>query len=541
LVALIRRIGSFVPIRDESSSLQSKVVGAGLNCRWGTETFRGMTTKVVLDGNSLTIEDVFSVAGRSAPVSLAPAARERAQQSRRHVETLLQRNEVAYGITTGFGKLAEITIPQDRLADLQVNLVRSHAAGVGAPLPEREVRAMMLLRANVIAKGYSGARPLLADLLIGMLNARLHPPIPEQGSVGASGDLAPLAHLALSMIGEGELNANGRMGAAAEVLREHQLEPAALAPKEGLVLLNGTQAHTALAALAIVDAHGLWKAAHIAGAMSLEALLGTPVAFDDRIQAVRGQLGQAASAAVLRELLADSEIRESHRHGDPRVQDPYSLRCIPQVYGPALDVIDFAASIVSRELNAATDNPLVFEDGELLSGGNFHGQAVAMALDVLAIALTNLATMSERRIDRLVHPDLNQGLPPFLTSDAGVNSGYMMAQVSAAALASECKLLSHPASVDTIPTDGSKEDVVPMAMGAAWKLRRIVQNVRNVLAIELMCAAQGIDFRHPLKPGRGVARAHHAVRALVPPLKRDRVLSGDIERLSAAIAQGLFV
>jgi histidine ammonia-lyase len=499
-----------------------------------------MTTKVVLDGNSLTLEDVFSVADHAAPVSLSPAARERAQQTRRHVEALLQRNEVAYGITTGFGKLAEVSIAPERLAELQVNLVRSHAAGVGAALPEREVRAMMLLRANVIAKGYTGARPALADLLIGMLNAGLHPPIPEQGSVGASGDLAPLAHLALAMIGEGELTAGGRAGSASDVLREHRLEPAVLAPKEGLVLINGTQAHTATAALAIVDAHRLWKAAHISGAMSLEALLGTPVAFDERIQAVRGQLGQAASAAVLRELLADSEIRESHRHGDPRVQDPYSLRCIPQVYGPVLDAIDFAASIVSRELNAATDNPLVFEDGSLLSGGNFHGQAVALALDVLAIALTNLATMSERRIDRLVHPDLNQGLPPFLTADAGVNSGFMMAQVSAAALASECKVLSHPASVDTIPTDGSKEDVVPMAMGAAWKLRRIVQNVRTVIAIELMCAAQGVDFRKPLKPGRGVARAHQTVRALVPALERDRVFAGDIMLIATAITQGQF-
>jgi histidine ammonia-lyase len=500
-----------------------------------------MTTPVVLDGNSLTIEDVLAVADRAAQVSLAPIARERAQQSRRHVEALLRREEVAYGITTGFGKLAEVAIPMDRLAELQVNLVRSHAAGVGPLLPEREVRAMMLLRANVIAKGYTGARPVLAELLLAMLNAGLHPPIPEQGSVGASGDLVPLAHLALSLIGEGDLKKKDRVGSAADVLREHQLEPAVLEPKEGLVLINGTQAHTAIAALAIVDAQRLWKAAHIAGAMSLEALLGTPVAFDERIQTVRGQLGQAASAAVLRELLADSEIRESHRYGDPRVQDPYSLRCIPQVYGPVLDAIDFAASIVSRELNAATDNPLVFEDGALLSGGNFHGQAVALALDVLAIALTNLATMSERRIDRLVHPDLNQGLPPFLTSDAGVNSGYMMAQVTAAALASECKVLSHPASVDSIPTDGSKEDVVPMSMGAAWKLRRIVQNVRSVVAIELMCAAQGVDFRKPLKPGRGVARAHHAVRGIVSPLKRDRVLAGDIQRLAEAIAHGQFI
>jgi histidine ammonia-lyase len=499
-----------------------------------------MATPVVLDGNSLTIEDVFSVAVGAAATSLAPTARERALTTRQHVESLVERKAVAYGITTGFGKLSDVVIPTERLAELQVNLVRSHAAGVGALLPEREVRAMMLLRANVIATGYTGARPVLADLLIAMLNARLHPPIPEQGSVGASGDLAPLAHLALSLIGEGELRRGTRSGPAAALLREQKLEPVVLGPKEGIVLINGTQAHTATAALAIVDAHRLWKVAHVAGAMSLEALMGTPAAFDDRIQKARGQLGQAASAAVLRELLADSEIRESHRHGDSRVQDPYSLRCMPQVHGPVLDAIDFAASIVSRELNAATDNPLVFEDGELLSGGNFHGQAVALVLDVLAIALTNLATISERRIDRLVNPDLNEGLPAFLSPDAGVNSGFMMAQVSAAALASECKVLSHPASVDTIPTDGNKEDVVPMAMGAAWKLRRVVQNVRNVLAIELMCAAQGLDYRKPLKPGQGVARAHATVRSKVASLQQDRVLSGDIAALADAIESGQF-
>jgi histidine ammonia-lyase len=399
---------------------------------------------------------------------------------------------------------------------------------------------MMLLRANVIAKGLTGARPAIAELLIDMLNAGLHPSIPEQGSVGASGDLAPLAHLALALIGEGPLRAAAREGPAAEMLREYRLEPVTLGPKEGLVLINGTQAHTAMAALAVVDAHRLWKVAHIAGAMSLEALKGTPVAFDERIQAARGQLGQAASAAVLRDLLADSEIRESHRHGDSRVQDPYSLRCMPQVHGPVLDAIDFVASVVSRELNAATDNPLVLEGGELLSGGNFHGQAVGMALDFLAIAMTNLATISERRIDRLVNPDLNEGLPPFLTSDPGVNSGFMMAQVTAAALTSECKVLSHPATVDSIPTDGNKEDVVPMSMGAAWKLRRVLQNVRAVLAIELLCAAQGVDYRKPLRPGRGVARAHAIVRSLVEPLNQDRVLAGDIAALSNAIVNGQF-
>ena len=495
-----------------------------------------MTDEVVIDGNSLTLEQVVAVARDRAPVSLAPHARQRVAATRGVVDKLVSQRAVAYGVTTGFGKLSEVAIPPDRLAELQINLVRSHAAGVGDLLPEREVRAMMLLRANVIAKGYSGARADLSELLLAMLNAGLYPPIPEQGSVGASGDLAPLAHLALSLIGEGRLNRGGESGSASELLSTAGLSPIALASKEGLALINGTQAHTAIGALALTDAHRLWRTAHLAGAMSLEALMGTPVAFDTRIQEVRGQLGQAASAALLRELLAESEIREAHRENDPRVQDAYALRCMPQVHGPVLDAMDFAAAVIGRELNAATDNPLVFENGDLLSGGNFHGQSVAMAMDFLAIVLTNLATISERRIDRLVHPDLNHGLPPFLSRDAGVNSGFMMAQVTAAAIASECKILSHPASVDTIPTDGNKEDVVPMAMAAAWKLRRIVRNVRYVLAIELMCAAQGIDCRAPLKPGKGVARGHAAIRKIVAPLERDRVLSVDIEAIAAAIA-----
>jgi histidine ammonia-lyase len=324
------------------------------------------------------------------------------------------------------------------------------------------------------------------------------------------------------------------------MLRRAGLTPIVLAPKEGVALVNGTQAHTAVAALAVADAHTLWETAHVAGAASLEALLGTPVAFDPRIHDARGQEGQRRSAALLLRLLARSEIRESHRYNDPRVQDAYSLRCMPQVHGPVADAIRFVEDIVTRELNAATDNPLVFEDGTILSGGNFHGQAVALAMDVLSIALTNLAVIAERRIDRLVHPDLNHGLPPFLTADAGVSSGYMMAQVTAASLASECKVLSHPASVDSIPTDGSIEDVVPMAMGAAWKLRRIVGNVRNVLAIELLCAMQGIDFRRPLRAGAGVERAHQRLRALVPKLERDRPASPDIRIVAEAIAAGRF-
>ncbi len=499
-----------------------------------------MKRRIQLDGDSLTLRDVWLVAHGDGEVELAPAARDVVARRRHFVDEIVRRGDVAYGVTTGFGKLSEMAIPLDRLSELQVNLVRSHAAGVGTLRPAREVRAMMLLRATVIAKGFSGARADLIDLLAGMLNAGLYPEVPEQGSVGASGDLAPLAHLALTLIGEGVLHRGENAGPAATMLAHAGLAPVVLRPKEGITLINGTQAHTAIAAVALMDIQRIWRVAHAAGAMTLEGLMGTPDAFDERIHDARGQLGQKRSAALLRVLLADSEIRDSHRFGDPRVQDAYALRCMPQVHGPVLDAMQFAEGLVSRELNAATDNPLVFDDGTMISGGNFHGQAVAMALDVLAIAMTNLATMSERRTDRLVHPDFNQGLPPFLSPEAGINSGFMMAQVTAASLASECKVLSHPASVDTIPTDGNKEDVVPMAMGAAWKLRRIVNNVAHVLAIELMCGAQAIDYRAPLQPARRVARLHAHVRELVPRLERDRVLSGDIAVLRGAIGSGAF-
>jgi histidine ammonia-lyase len=496
---------------------------------------------VVIDGGTLTIDAVHAVAEHYAEVELASAARMRMMNTRDVVAGIVERNEVVYGVTTGFGKLSEVAIPPNRLAELQINLVRSHSAGVGPMLPEREVRAMMLLRANVLAKGFSGARPELVDLLLSMLNKRIHPPVHEQGSVGASGDLAPLAALGVALIGEGLLSKGDDLARPAlDVLSENGLAPVTLGPKEGITLINGTQAHTGIAALLVRDAMNLWHTAHVAGAMTLDALLGTPVAFDQRIHDARGQDGQSKSATLLREILRESEIRESHRHGDPRVQDPYCLRCMPQVHGPVRDALDWIAGIVTRELNAATDNPLVFENGETLSGGNFHGQAVGLTLDVLAIVMTNLATISERRIDRLVHPDFNQGLPAFLVKEAGVNSGFMMAQVTAAALASECKVLSHPATVDTIPTDGNREDVVPMSMGAAWKARRVIDNVRNILAIELMCAAQGLDFRLPLKPGRGALRAHRNVRKLIGPLESDRVLSPDIEILSVAIARGIF-
>ena len=502
----------------------------------------GMDT-VRIDGRSLRIEDVIAVARGRARVEMTDAARAQMVTSNAIVNRIVERNDVVYGVTTGFGKLSDIAIPPNRLAELQVNLIRSHAVGVGPLLSEVEVRAMMLLRANVISKGYSGARATLVDLLAGMLNAGLYPPVPEQGSVGASGDLAPLAHLALSMIGEGLLfkgDQSGQSGPAAEMLRASGLEPIELGPKEGITLINGTQAHTAIAALLVHDTQRLWRAAHVAAAMSLEALKGTPVAFDARIQEARGQIGQEESARVMRLLLDNSEIRESHRSNDRRVQDAYGLRCVPQVHGPVLDALRWIEGMVSRELNAATDNPLVFENGEMLSGGNFHGQAVAMALDFLAIAATNLAVISERRTDRLVHPDLNEGLPAFLSPDAGTNSGFMMAQVTAASITSECKVLAHPSSVDSIPTDGSKEDVVPMAMGAAWKARRIVANVRNVLAIEMMCGAQGIDFRAPLKPAIAVSRAHDIVRKVVPHLDRDRVMSGDIGLIATEISNGRF-
>ncbi len=493
-----------------------------------------------LDGRSLRIADVVAVADERVPVALSAEARARMQRTRSVVDAAVAKGEPVYGINTGFGKLSEVTIPNDRLAALQRNLVRSHAAGVGDPLPEREVRAMMLLRANVLATGYAGARPEVVDAVLAMLNAGVWPLVPEQGSVGASGDLAPLAHLALAIIGEGTARYQGREGESATMLAAAGLSPVVLAAKEGLALINGTQAHTAVAALAAAELERLWRAAHVATAMSLDALLGTPDAFDPRIQDARGQHGQAESAALLRALLGQSEVRESHRFGDPRVQDAYALRCVPQVHGPALDTLRFASGIITRELNAATDNPLVMESGELLSGGNFHGQAVGMASDFLAIVSANLAVVAERRIDRLVHPDLNQGLPAFLAAEPGLESGHMMSQVTAAALASECKQLAHPASVDSIPTDGNKEDIVPMAMGAATKLRRSVRNLRHVLAIELIAAAEGLEHRRPLRSSAAVERAHAVVREYVAKAAGDRPPSPDITRLGLAIAAGAF-
>ncbi len=499
-----------------------------------------LVTTLLLDGRSLRIDDVVAVADGYRPVALAPAARTRMQTTRAVVDRAVLSGVPVYGVNTGFGKLSEVTIPPTQLAELQRNLVRSHAAGVGDPLPEREVRAMMLLRANVLATGFAGARTDVVDALLGMLNARIWPVVPEQGSVGASGDLAPLAHLALALIGEGSATQSGVIDSVHVLLERAGLAPVVLEAKEGLALINGTQAHTAIAALACAELGRLWRASHVATAMSLEALLGTPDAFDARIQDARGQEGQRESAALLRALLSQSAIRESHRLGDPRVQDAYALRCAPQVYGPAREALVFAGTIIERELNAATDNPLVLESGELLSGGNFHGQAVAMAADLLAIVSANLAVISERRTDRLVHPDFNQGLPPFLAGAPGLESGYMMAQVTSAALASECKTLAYPASVDSIPTDGNKEDVVPMAMGAAIKLRRTVRNLRHVVAIELIAAAEGLEHRRPLTSTLALEQAHAIIREYVPKASGDRSPSPDIVRLATALAAGAF-
>ncbi len=489
-----------------------------------------MPEPLLLDGFSLTLEDVLAVARGGAPVAIAAAARERVAASRRSVEAAVARGQTIYGVNTGFGKLAHVRIPADRLRQLQVNLIRSHAAGVGDPLPEDAVRAMMLLRANVLLRGTSGTRGALPELLVEMLNRRVHPRVPSQGSVGASGDLAPLSHLALALIGEGE------DGAA---LVAQGLTPITLEAKEGLAFVNGTQAQTGLAALLVHDAWSLWQAAHAAAAMSLEAVRGSPDPFDARIHDARPHPWQQRSAAALRGLLADSEIRESHRENDPRVQDAYSIRCTPQVLGAVGEGLAFAERLMVTELNAATDNPLVFGD-DVVSGGNFHGQPIALALDVLAIALTTLGGLAERRLERIVNPDLSSGLPAFLARDPGVESGYMTAQITAAALAAECRVLSTPASVQSLPTEGNQEDVVPMGMTAAWKAGRVLANAERIVAIELLAAAQGLEFLRPLRPGRGVARAREAVRALAAPLDGDRPLTPDIERVAVAVRAGRF-
>ena len=504
-----------------------------------------MRQRIEIDGETLSLEALERVArGAEVEVALPEEAVGRMRRSREVVEDAVRRNAVVYGVTTGFGRLSDVAIPTDRLEELQLNLIRSHACGVGAPLSREETRAVTLLRANVLARGFSGIRPETVRLLLELLNRGVHPVIPEQGSVGASGDLAPLSHLALVLIGEGEAEVGGEVVSGAEALRRVGLEPARLQAKEGLALNNGTQVMTGVGALVLLGAERLVDTADVAGAMTLEGLMGTPAAFHPSIQRARPHPGQARSAERLRALLARSEIRESHRENDPRVQDAYALRCMPQVHGAARNAFGYVRTVLETEANSATDNPLIFPDNpegeQVLSGGNFHGQPIAQVLDLVAIALADLCSISERRIERLVNPDLNEGLPAFLTEDPGVSSGFMIAQITAAALASENKVLASPASVDSIPTGANKEDHVSMGMTSALKARRALRNAEVVLGIELLVAAQALEFRKPLRPGAGVLRAYERLRERVPPLGTDRNLSKDIEAAAALVREGAF-
>ena len=478
-----------------------------------------------LDGNSLTLDELVAIAVGFAPVSLSDGTRARVQASRAVVDEFVGRDAPAYGLNTGFGSFAEVKIPHESLSQLQINLLRSHAAGVGDPLPVPVVRATIALRANVLAKGFSGIRLETLERLVELLNRRVHPVVPSRGSVGASGDLAPLAHIALVLIGEGDVSEGVRPA------------PLRLAPKEGLALINGTQPSTALLGLAVAEAEQLTRVADIAAALSIDGLQGSSHPFDPRIHAARPFAGQAASAANLSALLAGSGINAAHANCG-RVQDAYSMRCAPQVHGAAREACRFAHDVFAIEANAATDNPMVFADSrEIVSGGNFHGAPVAMAADLLCIGLAQLATISERRSDRLVNPALS-GLPAFLTRHGGLHSGLMMAQVTAAALASELKTQAHPASVDSIPTSGNKEDHVSMSMAAALKAARAVALARSVLAIELLCASQAIDLLAPLETSPPLARVHAAIRARVSTLDDDRPPSRDIDGITQLIARG---
>jgi histidine ammonia-lyase len=507
---------------------------------------------ILLDGNSLTLDGLVAIAHDFAPAGLTDAARERVRAARAVVDDFAHRDQPTYGINTGFGNFAEVTVPADSLATLQLNLLRSHAAGVGEPLPVGVVRATMALRANVLAKGFSGIRLETLDLLLELLNRRVHPVVPSRGSVGASGDLAPLAHLALVLIGEGEAWRDGTgtvlrpelrvPGAGArepgsDALRRAGLVPAALAPKEGLALINGTQASTALLGVTLAGAHVLARAADVTAALSIDALQGSTRPFDARIHEARGFPGQLASAANLLALMAGSGINASHANCG-RVQDAYSMRCAAQVHGAARDALAFARRVFDIEANAATDNPMVFADTcEIVSGGNFHGAPVALAADVVCLALAQLATISERRAERLVNPALS-GLPAFLTRHGGLESGLMMAQVTAAALTSELKTLGHPASVDTIPTSANKEDHVSMSMAAGLKAARALELARQVVACELLCACQAMDLLTPLTSSAPLVRVHDFIRARVPALEHDRSLAPDLGVISELIAAG---
>lgn len=493
---------------------------------------------LTINCSSLTVPEITAVARQRVPVKLGPRALEAMALSRAVIDRIVATGEVVYGVNTGFGRLADRVIPADALDQLQRNLVLSHSVGVGEPLPEDVVRAMMVLRVAALARGYSGIRPTTVLALLDLLNAGVIPVIPAKGSVGASGDLAPLAHLAMVLIGEGEAFWQGERLPGAEALVRAGLAPVRLTAKEGLALTNGTQLMTALGVLLTVDAQNVLEVADIAGAMTLEAVRGTNRAFDARIQEVRPHPGQIEVAAHLRELTESSEIMASHRHDRHKVQDPYSLRCMPQVHGASRDAIAYLARVVEIEINAATDNPLVFPaDDEVISGGNFHGQPLALALDFAGIALAEIADIAERRIEAMLDPTFSE-LPPFLTRHGGVDSGFMVSQYTAAALVSENKVLAHPASVDSIPTSANQEDHVSMGPTAGLKARDILRNTEMVLAIELLCAAEGLDYRRPLRSSARLEAAHAFLRSAVPHLENDRPLYQDVEQVTAMIRDG---
>ncbi|MFA6618200.1 MAG: histidine ammonia-lyase [Candidatus Neomarinimicrobiota bacterium] len=487
-----------------------------------------------IDGSSLTLADVVRVARNAERVELSNTAYAQIKASRDYVKELLKNKAVVYGITTGVGELSSHYIPPEKAIKLQENLIRSHASNVGEPLEEETVRAMILLRANALAKGFSGVRRALIETLLELINKDIYPYIPAKGSVGASGDLSPLSHLALILTGQGECLVEGKRVDANKVLKTHHIKALQLQAKEGLALINGTQVMAAHGCLILCDAFALIKHAQVAGAMSLEALKGTSRAMDARIHAARPHKGQSYIAANIRDLVKDSAIMASHKNCD-KVQDAYTLRCMPQVYGPVYDTLNYVKSIFEIEINSATDNPLIFaEDKDVISGGNFHGEPLAFALDFLGIALSEIANISERTVDRLVNPHVS-GLPPFLAEGNGLNSGYMIAQYTAAALVSENKVLAHPASVDSIPTSAGQEDHVSMGSIAAEHARMILKNVVNVIAIEMLAATQGIDFQQPLEAGKGTKVAWKYIRKFIPHWKEDRIMYKDIEKMADII------
>ena len=501
------------------------------------------STSITLNGQALTTVEVLAVARGYAPVELGNEAIHLIQAARSVIDDIAAQGKKVYGVTTGFGHLSSVRIPQEQLVDLQHNLLRSHAAGIGEPLSEEITRAMMLLLAASLARGHSGVRVEIVQSLLTLLNARVYPFVPSRGSVGASGDLAPLAHLGLLLVGEGEAFLQGKRLVGANILQKIGLAPLRLQAKEGLALINGTHLMEACAILALADATALVQTAEVAYAMSLEGSLGSHAPLDERIHTRRGQVGQQISAAHLRTLVYDSEIHESHRDC-PRVQDPYTLRCAPQVFGTVRDALEYCKNIFERELGAVTDNPLVFpEENDVISGGNFHGQPLALALDMMAIALAQLASFSERRIFDLVGPHEwdKGGAPLFLTPNPGLNSGLMITQYAAAALVNEIKILAHPASIDSIPTSAGMEDFVSMGVTSAHKLLRVIEQAQQVVAIELMCAAQMLEFRRPLTPGLGVRDAYDRVRTLVPKLVEDRVLAPDMAILAQAVKDKVFI